>query len=131
MQICAFHFKKLYLGKRDTKELVVFAFVLIFNSLSMLVETTERALSHTGSNQVLIVGGVGCNIRLQDMMRAMLRSRGGDLCAMDDRFCIDNGAMIAYAGYLAFSKGERTTMSDTWVTQRFRTDQVHVSWRDD
>jgi N6-L-threonylcarbamoyladenine synthase len=39
---------------------------------SMLVETTERALSHTGSNQVLIVGGVGCNVRLQEMMAQML-----------------------------------------------------------
>jgi N6-L-threonylcarbamoyladenine synthase len=40
---------------------------------SMLVETTERALSHTGSKQVLIVGGVGCNVRLQEMMAQMLQ----------------------------------------------------------
>ncbi|KAJ8971326.1 hypothetical protein NQ317_012293 [Molorchus minor] len=35
---------------------------------AMLVETTERALAHCNSNEVLIVGGVGCNIRLQEMM---------------------------------------------------------------
>ena len=28
----------------------------------MLVETTERAMAHCGSREVLIVGGVGCNI---------------------------------------------------------------------
>lgn len=98
---------------------------------AMLVETTERALSHCGSNEVLIVGGVGCNIRLQQMMQQMLDARGGKMCAMDDRFCIDNGAMIAWAGLEAFRAGERTALKDTWCTQRFRTDQVEVTWRND
>ena len=31
---------------------------------SMLVETTERAMAHCRSNEVLLVGGVGCNLRL-------------------------------------------------------------------
>ena len=31
---------------------------------AMLVETTERAMAHCNSNEVLIVGGVGCNLRL-------------------------------------------------------------------
>lgn len=35
---------------------------------AMLVETTERAMAHCGSQEVLIVGGVGCNVRLQEMM---------------------------------------------------------------
>ena len=34
----------------------------------MLVEITERAMAHVGSEDVLIVGGVGCNLRLQEMM---------------------------------------------------------------
>lgn len=34
----------------------------------MLVEITERALAHVGANEVLIVGGVGCNVHLQEMM---------------------------------------------------------------
>lgn len=32
---------------------------------AMLVEITERAMAHCGKNTVLIVGGVGCNKRLQ------------------------------------------------------------------
>lgn len=31
----------------------------------MLVEITERAMAHCGAADVLIVGGVGCNLRLQ------------------------------------------------------------------
>jgi N6-L-threonylcarbamoyladenine synthase len=29
---------------------------------AMLVETTERAMAHIGSKEVLIVGGVGCEL---------------------------------------------------------------------
>lgn len=65
---------------------------------AMLVEITERAMAHTNSNEVLLVGGVGCNVRLQKMMEQMALERGGLVCAMDERYCIDNGAMIAYAG---------------------------------
>ena len=32
---------------------------------AMLVEVTERAMAHCGAPDVLIVGGVGCNMRLQ------------------------------------------------------------------
>ena len=30
---------------------------------AMLVETTERAMAHCNSSEVLICGGVGCNLR--------------------------------------------------------------------
>ena len=50
---------------------------------------------------------------------------------MDERCCIDNGAMIAWAGLEEFRAGNKTEMKDTWVTQRFRTDQVEAIWRDD
>lgn len=33
----------------------------------------------------------------------MLEQRGGKLGKMDSRYCIDNGAMIAYTGYLVHS----------------------------
>lgn len=97
---------------------------------AMLVEITERAMAHVGSDQVLIVGGVGSNMRLQEMMGAMARDRGGSVYATDERFCIDNGIMIAHAGLLAYESGFRTALDDSTVTQRFRTDEVHVKWRD-
>lgn len=97
---------------------------------AMLVEITERAMAHVGSDQVLIVGGVGSNVRLQEMMGAMARDRGGSVYATDERFCIDNGIMIAHAGLLAYESGFRTSLEDSTVTQRFRTDEVHVKWRD-
>ncbi len=35
-------------------------------------------------------------------MGKMLEERGGKLGAMDARYCIDNGAMIAYTGSLMY-----------------------------
>lgn len=98
---------------------------------AMLVEITERAMAHVGSNDVLIVGGVGCNERLQEMMGIMAQERRGNVYATDERFCIDNGIMIAQAGLLAYNAGFRTELKDSTCTQRFRTDDVFVEWRDD
>lgn len=52
---------------------------------AMLIEITERAMAHCGSQEVLIVGGVGCNLRLQEMMATMASERNASLCATDDR----------------------------------------------
>jgi len=97
---------------------------------AMLVEITERAMAHIGSKEVLIVGGVGCNERLQEMMGVMAKERGGQVFATDERFCIDNGIMIAQAGLLGFRMGQETPLVKSSCTQRFRTDEVHVAWRD-
>ncbi|XP_068142208.1 probable tRNA N6-adenosine threonylcarbamoyltransferase [Drosophila tropicalis] len=98
---------------------------------AMLVEITERAMAHCESQEVLIVGGVGCNERLQEMMRIMCQERGGKLFATDERYCIDNGLMIAHAGAEMFKSGITMPLEDAFVTQRYRTDEVLVKWRTD
>lgn len=102
------------------------------NLFAMLVEITERAMAHVNSNQVLVVGGVGCNVRLQEMMLQMCQDRAnGQVHATDERFCIDNGVMIAQAGLLQFRMGDVVKdLKETVVTQKFRTDEVFVDWRE-
>jgi N6-L-threonylcarbamoyladenine synthase len=96
----------------------------------MLTEVTERALSHIGAKDVLIVGGVGCNERLQEIVGIMLKERNGQIGKMDERYCIDNGAMIAYTGLLMYQNGFRDNMKSSFFTQRFRTDEVEINWRE-
>ena len=117
--------------KLDTYKHEDLCFSLQETIFAMLVETTERAMSHCGSSEVLIVGGVGCNERLQEMMGIMCKERNGTLFATDERFCIDNGVMIAHAGAEMFGSGTRMGWKDATITQRFRTDEVLVTWRDD
>ena len=97
---------------------------------AMLVEITERAMAHIGSKEVLIVGGVGCNERLQEMMGTMAAERGGTVFATDERVCIDNGLLPAQAGLLSYRMGYETPISRSQCSQRFRTDAVFVgAWQ--
>jgi N6-L-threonylcarbamoyladenine synthase len=101
---------------------------------AMLVEITERAMAHCGQADVLVVGGVGCNLRLQEMMADMVAERGGRTYSMDERYCIDNGAMIAWTGALMHGpdgkRGGAIPVTEATCTQRFRTDDVLVNWRE-
>ena len=108
-----------------------FCFSLQETVFAMLVEITERALAHCQSSEVLVVGGVGCNERLQEMMGQMCTERGCKLFATDERYCIDNGVMIAHAGAEMFRSGVRMKWCDSFITQRYRTDEVETTWRDD
>ena len=69
--------------------------------------------------KIFIDGHLG-NLRLQEMMAGMVVQRGGTLYAIDDKYCIDNGAMIACAGALSYQTGTKIpAMEDTAVTQRY------------
>lgn len=113
-------------GSATVEEL---CYALQETAFAMLIEITERAMAHVGRPEVLIVGGVGCNRRLQEMMSDMVAARGGRVHGMDSRYCIDNGAMIAQAGILDYQFGATTPVEDTQVTQRYRTDEVFAVWR--
>jgi N6-L-threonylcarbamoyladenine synthase len=76
-------------------------------------------MAHCGQSEVLIVGGVGCNLRLQEMMEIMAKERNGRVCAMDHRYCIDNGAMIAQAGVLEYQYADITPIEEATCTQRY------------
>lgn len=65
-------------------------FSLQETTFAMLVEITERAMAHVGAADVLIVGGVGCNQRLQEMMGIMAAERGGHVYGTDDSVSIES-----------------------------------------
>jgi N6-L-threonylcarbamoyladenine synthase len=73
------------------------------------------------------------NVKLQEMMGQMARQRGATLYATDERFCIDNGIMIAHAGLEQFKSNQEAAchVSKATCSQRYRTDQVAVTWRHD
>ena len=105
------------------------AFSIQETAFAMLTEVTERAMAHIGKDEVLLGGGVAQNLRLQEMVREMAEARGAEMFVPDRRLCMDNGAMIAWLGYLMYDSGVRMRIEDTVVRQRFRTDEVRVTWR--
>ncbi len=99
-------------------------------AFAMLVEVTERALAHTGKNEVLLAGGVGANMRLREMLDIMCDDRGASFYVPEKRFMGDNGAMIAYLGLLMFESGTVTDIDRSHVNPNFRPDDVDVTWID-
>ena len=97
-------------------------------SFAMITEVLERALYYTNKREVLLAGGVARNHRLRDMVSSMAREAGMNAYLTDERFCMDNGAMIAQAGLLMYKNGIRQKMEDTGINPRFRIDEVDVPW---
>ena len=96
---------------------------------AMLTEVTERAMAHIEKDEVLLGGGVVQNKRLQKMVQEMAEARGARMYVPDRTLCMDNGAMIAWTGIMMHRSGVRHSLESTVVDQRFRTDQVNVTWR--
>jgi bifunctional N6-L-threonylcarbamoyladenine synthase / protein kinase Bud32 len=100
-------------------------------AFAMCVEVTERALSLTGKNEVLLVGGVGANRRLQEMLRIMCEDRGASFFVPEQKYLGDNGAMIAYTGKLMLESGASVPIETSQINPSFRSDEVEVTWKHD
>ncbi|MGA8302815.1 MAG: bifunctional N(6)-L-threonylcarbamoyladenine synthase/serine/threonine protein kinase [Thermoplasmata archaeon] len=96
---------------------------------AMLTEITERALAHRRRDSVVLGGGVACNERLRSMVRTMVEERGGTMFAPPREMCVDNGAMIAWTGSLAWGAGLSVAVEASAVQPRQRTDLVLTPWR--
>jgi tRNA A37 threonylcarbamoyltransferase TsaD len=99
-------------------------------TFAALTEVTERAMAHTEKNEVLLGGGVAANKRLREMVDIMAEERNAFSYVPTKDLCIDNGAMIAWLGFLMYNSGLRMGINESNINQRFRTDMVDVTWRD-
>ena len=88
---------------------------------SMLTEISERALAHTGKDELLLVGGVAANKRLREMMKIMCKERGAKFYVVSPKYSSDNGVMIALSGLLAFQKGLKF---EDGIDPKWRVDEV-------
>ena len=98
------------------------------HAFSACVEVAERAMAHTGKSELLLGGGVACNMRLRKMCELMASERESVSFAPPRMYCIDNGTMIAKLGYLELLNGRITTYSESAIDQYLRTDQTPISW---
>jgi len=99
---------------------------------AMLVETAERALAHTGKNELLLGGGVACNLRLQEMCRIMCEERGAKFFCPPNTLLVDNAGMIAFLGEIMYEKGIKISykeLNKIDIKPRQRTDEVDIIYR--
>jgi len=116
--------KRLAQSKKHSLEDICFSFQE--HCFAMLVEVTERAVAHTGKDEVLITGGVAANRRLAEMLEIMCKERGAKFRIVPMEYAGDNGAMIAVTGAIM---RKRTISPDAaGILPYQRADEVDVYW---
>lgn len=71
----------------------------------------DRALEVTGHARLVVAGGVSANAQLRARLEALGRERRIAVHYPRLELCTDNGAMIAYAGYLRLAAGQREPLA--------------------
>jgi N6-L-threonylcarbamoyladenine synthase len=72
-----------------------------------LVFKCRRALDETGLSRLIMAGGVAANLRLRAALDAQMPGR---VFYAPGALCTDNGAMVAFAGYLRLAAGEQSPL---------------------
>lgn len=107
------------------------AYSLQETAFAMLTEVTERALAHTGKQEVLLTGGVAANKRLQEMVRYISEEHDARFEVVPLKYAGDNGAMIAWTGILRYKAEGGHSMDETMIKPKERMDNITIPWRSD
>jgi len=94
---------------------------------AMLTEATERAMAHTGKDEVLLIGGVAANKRMQSMVKQMCEDRDGKCFIVPEEYSGDQGAMVAWTGLLAKKSKSNLELKEL-ILPNWRVDQVEIKW---
>jgi len=79
--------------------------------VDVLVAKCRDALAQEGLQRLVVAGGVGANRRLRAQLEKELAKVGARVFFPPLRLCTDNGAMIAFAAALKFSRPPASTPS--------------------
>lgn len=109
--------QQLYERGQATKEDLCFS-VQEF-CFAMCTEVVERAMAHTGKNELVLVGGVGANKRFCQMLETMCKERGAVFYNVPMDLAGDQGVMIAWEGFL-----RREQYGDVDINSHWRVDEV-------
>ncbi len=93
--------------------------------VDVLMNKTERAITETGIQQLVVAGGVGANLMLRARLKQLEQDGRCRVIFPAPSLCTDNGVMIAWAGGLrALSREQGTDAGAFTVRPRWPLDQV-------
>ena len=75
------------------------------SAVEVLTYKTRRALQTYEVNNLIIAGGVAANAALRQSLQSMAAEDNIHLSVPPIKYCTDNAAMIAAAGYVKFAQG--------------------------
>ena len=76
-------------------------------AITSIVSKTKKALKDYNINNLIVAGGVAANSGLRDSLTTMCKENNIHLSIPPLKYCTDNAAMIASAGYYAYKLGRR------------------------
>lgn len=85
-----------------------------------LITKCMRALEHTGSQRLVVAGGVGANRALRAALSTEMKACGRQVYFPRPEYCTDNGAMVAYTGCLHLLEDRKQHDSDHAIQVRAR-----------
>lgn len=71
----------------------------------------RRALKKMNSQRLVVVGGVGANRQLRERLQQEMHAIHGEVYYPRPEFCTDNGAMVAYTGYMHLKVGQQDPLT--------------------
>ena len=77
----------------------------------ILTKKTLHAMNELGVKNLILAGGVSANLGIRERFKDICESRGINYTFPDIKYCTDNAAMIATAGFFAYQKGIRADLS--------------------
>lgn len=84
----------------------------------------RRALEHTGHERLVVAGGVSANRRLREQLALLADERNVRVHFPRPEFSTDNGAMIAYAGWLRLRQGKQQEPTGFGARPRWRIEEL-------
>ena len=79
--------------------------------VDVLVGKTIRAARQCRVEDISVAGGVSANSRLRSRLEVECKKHGFRLFTPPLEYCMDNGAMIAYVGWMKLGQGIRSPLS--------------------
>src|SRR3990167_5305283 len=80
-------------------------------AVDVLAIKCEWALEQTGAKRLVVAGGVSANLKLRERLKQLSEKLGMRAYFPRPEFSTDNGAMIAYAGYLRLAAGQHEPLA--------------------
>jgi N6-L-threonylcarbamoyladenine synthase len=90
--------------KKETPSHADLARAFVDAVVEVLMVKSRRAMETTGLTRLVVAGGVGANKQLRHALNADGARRGFEVFYPAPELCTDNGAMIAFAAALRFSR---------------------------
>lgn len=92
-------------SEKDEQTRMAIAYAFQQAVVDTLLIKCKRAVMQTNAQRLVVAGGVGANLALRQSLVTMMEGMHGKVYFPRTEYCTDNGAMVAFAGFLHLQAG--------------------------